>query len=363
MRDEKTKCTGCGACEAVCEQNAISMVADNEGFAYPIIDSAKCIQCGKCQDICPDSQGPVAARGFAFRNNEKNVLQKSASGGAFTAIVSVFWEEHPAGIVFGAAFTDDLHVAHIAVTKEQGIDRLHSSKYVQSDLTGVYHEIGRLLASDQYVLFSGTPCQAAAVRKLYGHQEHLFVLDIVCNGVASPLVFERYLEELSRNSESVPVAYNFRNKRYEKARGMACEFRNGMVLERLHAQDRFCKMYMSYMLSRPACYQCAFTTPNRDSDITLGDFHGLNEVDPTFSEENCSLVIAHSEAGERMLTRISASGEMREYPIEKCLQPRLQSPAKAHLLRKVILRDYLHLDKALFEKKFGAMLPKCGPKE
>ena len=50
---EKEECSGCGACYAICPKEAISMVEDEEGFEYPVIDENKCIRCHQCIKVCP----------------------------------------------------------------------------------------------------------------------------------------------------------------------------------------------------------------------------------------------------------------------------------------------------------------------
>ena len=45
-------CSGCAACAAACPRQAIEMNADQEGFLYPVINSAKCIDCGICDNMC-----------------------------------------------------------------------------------------------------------------------------------------------------------------------------------------------------------------------------------------------------------------------------------------------------------------------
>ena len=54
---DKKECCGCTACYAVCPVKAIKMVADSEGFEYPIINKDKCIKCHKCVKICSFKKG------------------------------------------------------------------------------------------------------------------------------------------------------------------------------------------------------------------------------------------------------------------------------------------------------------------
>lgn len=48
----KEECCGCSACFAICSMDAISMIEDEEGFEYPLIDADKCIRCYKCLKVC-----------------------------------------------------------------------------------------------------------------------------------------------------------------------------------------------------------------------------------------------------------------------------------------------------------------------
>lgn len=48
----KEECCGCTACYAICPKVAITMVEDDEGFEYPVIDKNKCIKCYQCIKVC-----------------------------------------------------------------------------------------------------------------------------------------------------------------------------------------------------------------------------------------------------------------------------------------------------------------------
>ena len=50
---DKTKCTGCFACESVCPKKCITMGEDAEGFWYPLVEYDKCIHCEFCTKKCP----------------------------------------------------------------------------------------------------------------------------------------------------------------------------------------------------------------------------------------------------------------------------------------------------------------------
>ena len=53
LYNRKEECCGCTACLSICSQNAINMVADEEGFEYPQVDKKKCVKCYQCIKVCP----------------------------------------------------------------------------------------------------------------------------------------------------------------------------------------------------------------------------------------------------------------------------------------------------------------------
>lgn len=52
LYESKETCCGCSACYAICPAEAISMLSDDEGFLYPVINMGKCIKCFKCLSVC-----------------------------------------------------------------------------------------------------------------------------------------------------------------------------------------------------------------------------------------------------------------------------------------------------------------------
>ena len=79
------------------------------------------------------------------------------------------------------------------------LKKLRGSKYVQADAKFIYKEVRSLLKSGRKILFSGTPCQVAALYAVLGNAAtsvNLFTVDIVCHGTPSVKVFEKYIKEL-----------------------------------------------------------------------------------------------------------------------------------------------------------------------
>ena len=207
------ECSSCGACANVCANNAISMELDKEGFYRPKINTSKCIKCGLCERTCPwtnivtnpnlASKTPQTLAAFA---KNESIRLESSSGGIFTVLAQKILNE--GGVVAGVAQITPTRFGHIIIDNKTDLSKLRGSKYVQADVGFVYREIRTLLKSGRKVLFSGTPCQVAALYAVLGSKANtpnLYTVDIVCHGTPSVKVFEKYVEEIEQKIGDVPT--------------------------------------------------------------------------------------------------------------------------------------------------------------
>lgn len=354
LPEEKNRCFGCGVCEAVCPRQAISMEPDEEGFVYPVVDPARCTDCGLCRETCPldHTEGVAPPYGMAFLKDDTG---RSSSGGAFSAIAEAFWAENPGRPVWGACLAADMSIAHRYILSAAALPLLQGSKYVQSDVSEAYHQVLAQLREGP-VLFSGTPCQCAGLARLAKeYRDRLLLVDLICGGVASPEAWKRYLGiEVELTGEPL-MDYDFRSRKYYMGRGVAFTLMDGRVVERPHAEDLFFACYQRNLISRSSCFTCPYTCMTRVSDVTIGDFHGLEKLDPDFAGQGASLVLPHTEKGTAVTEQLLEAGQCRLYPAERCVQPRLQSPPREIPLRKVLLKDLLTLPGQVFVMKYGQM--------
>lgn len=132
----------------------------------------KAVRLGARSVIQADEQ-PVAwdesidlPRAFAARNRSDGVRRESSSGGVFHALASKVIER--GGVVYGCAFDEHLCAVHIRCETMADVCRCMGSKYTQSDLGDILNQVQDDLSGGKLVLFTGTPCQVAAVRSYTG---------------------------------------------------------------------------------------------------------------------------------------------------------------------------------------------------
>lgn len=309
----KENCSGCGACVAVCPVRCISMKEDTEGFLYPQIEISKCIDCGACDRSCQTItpiKTSTTPQVYACFNNNKKILEESSSGGIFSLLAQ--WILSKNGVVFGAAFDENMAVKHIAVQSVEELGRLRGSKYLQSNILPSYAEVKDCLEKGRYVLFTGTPCQIdGLLHTLTRKYEHLYLQDIICHGVPSPKVWKEYIEfrkstkgmmELKKDGEP-----SFRDKKNGWLDfSMRFLFEDGSEYNVGHQHDLYMKIFLQNISLRPSCYQCHSKSIHRNSDITLADFWGIQNVKPDmYNEMGTSLVMVNSEKGQELFNQVS----------------------------------------------------------
>lgn len=344
---DKSQCCGCTACEAVCAHKALSMKPDALGFLYPVVDASKCTDCGRCEEVCAFKSGydttgnlptPIA---YGARHKNMDEVMKSRSGAVFAAL-SDYVLEH-GGVVYGAGYKDHFKVAHKRATTKRERDEFRGSKYVQSDLTGIFKMVKQDLKDGKDVLFSGTPCQIAGLKSYIGEnlREKLFLVDIICHGVPSPYIWRDYVVFVENKKGAKVTAVDFRDK---TVNGWA-DHRESFVYES-GGKDAFTvytnQILYSGMALRKSCTKCPFTNTHRPSDITLGDFWGWEKWDADFNKDDkgVSLVLCNTPKGKEFFDRISSSLDYKDAKPEAYMQTRLEYPTEEHKRRDDFEKDY-----------------------
>lgn len=324
---DKSKCCGCHACYNICPKNAIIMESDKKGFKYPVVIKEKCINCGLCEKVCPmlkdkvddrDMDFPIA---YACKNKNEEIRLKSSSGGVFTLIAKSILDMN--GVVFGVGFDEKYNVVHSYITNEAEISRFRGSKYVQSTIGYMYKKVKEFLDEGKYVLFTGTPCQIEGLKTyLINEYDKLYTQDIICHGVPSPKVWNKYINEMNQKYDGNIKEINFRKKDNTgwNLYQLSMKYDNNEYLQ-IHKNDPYMQAFLRDASLRDSCYNCEFKKKNRISDITLADFWGIKNIKPELDDDKgTSLVIVNSEKGKELMNKIKNSVEVGKVNFEEAIK-------------------------------------------
>ena len=363
----KEVCSGCTACQSVCRQKAIAMVADAEGFLYPKIDEAICVHCGMCEKVCPSlnrdvSRVPLAV--YAARANDDELRLKSSSGGVFSLLARRIIAR--GGVVYGAGFDhEDWRVKHMPVENEDGLANLRGSKYVQSDIRGVFADVKSKLLSGCQVMFSGTPCQIAGLKHYLKASNidaaRLFLVDVVCHAVPSPLAWQKYLDErLVEDGLGTAIRrISFRRKSCGwKRYSMSLCFADGNEYLRDLRIDSFLRGFLSGLYNRPSCHVCQCRELRSGSDMTIADYWRVNEKFPAMDDDRgTSLLLVNTEVGEMLIREIVSDLSIvkSDYSDAVRVNPSLVSSGAPHrkrssFFKKVNCCTFDHLVESLLKR-------------
>ena len=317
---DEVNCCGCMACVNVCGHHAIRAVENKNGFLMPEIDATKCVDCGLCVRVCDFKKDHVQdsniQHAYSLIVNDKSILKQSTSGGAFTVLSDIILSK--GGVVIGCVIEQDFTVHHV-MTKDQAIrDRMRGSKYVQSDISTVYKETKLLLEEEVPVMFTGTPCQCAALKSYLGKEyDKLIIVDILCHGVPSNRLFKDHVLYLEKFYGQNIVGYSFRDKRYGwDSYNNICLMEDGSVRTKWINQVYY-NFFVSNVSLRPSCHNCAYRSHHRPSDITVADFWGIEKLIGKKNHTGVSLVLTHNEKGKELVEAGSVESIIDEIPVEK----------------------------------------------
>ena len=343
-------CTGCGSCIHHCPVMAIQMNLDVEGFLAPQVNMALCTECGNCLIYCPvmqtDKGTPCNDTCIAI-NAPDSYRSKSASGGIFPYIAEAFINN--GGYISGAVYKDTLSegvakVEHIVSNKPEDLERMRSSKYVQSDTHLVYPEIKKLLDKNIPVFFSGCACQNAGLKAFLGKDyPYLFTADVICYGTPSPKVFSNYIKYFYYRYGPIEEI-DFRKKsEFGWDTGMYIKFKSGHVISE-GPENPYLKGFLEGWFMRKCCHTCDFKS-EKYSDITIGDFWGIDKLNPSLSDKKgTSYVEINTEKGKLLYDRILSNIENQEtYPVEAAIRENdcLRKPLPETEKRSIFFEHYI----------------------
>ena len=312
------ECTLCMACFNVCPKGAISVGTDEFGYEQMLVDSERCIDCGLCKTVCQrranlERNIPIVT--YAAQAKSKDALRKSASGGAFQMLAQLVLEKD--GVCYGCAFSKQdggFSARHMRVDSLELLPQILNSKYIPSLIGNAYQQVKQDLASGRLVLFSGTPCQIQGLRAyLNKDYDNLLTADLICHGITSAPLFNRYVESIEKRENKEIVDYTFRDKSVSWGTNYCYSYiRTGDPGKRVHTyhcpreESSYMMHYLRGNIFRENCYQCECANTERFSDFTLGDYWEVEREHPEYIlkekkrmvlRSGISCILANTEKG------------------------------------------------------------------
>lgn len=362
---ESNLCNGCSACADRCGAGAIEMKDCGNGYRIPVIDDERCLSCGLCFKVCPrlnDTEEISSPKTYVGEYKRKESAQKSSSGGIFY-IMALHVIADLKGVVYGASMIyehDKLDCRHIRVETLSELCMMQGSKYVQSKMDGIYRQVNTDLKAGRVVLFSGTSCQVAALKRFVGNRENLYTVDLVCHGIPKDILFEDYLKYIERKYHCRVIDVKFRTKGKiwhgkEMTYMLTLSCKDGersFSLEIIQPKSAFYRLFITRAGYRDSCYNCDYAHINKPSDVTLGDFvprkEELNDYDLDNSEHYSSIIV-HTSKGEILLDAVSRDILKVEIPQCQMLSHHgnLQEPSRLSVGGRKLLSIY---EKGGYEK-------------
>lgn len=304
------------------------MREDSCGFLYPQTDASACVDCHLCEKVCPVINARLHSacvpagnlgvpRVFALRSANESLVQASSSGGVFTMIAENVIAR--GGVVFGARWTPDFSgVFHDFTETIDGLAAFRGSKYLQSRIGNAFKKAREFLNAGREVMFTGTPCQIAGLRRaLRKNYQNLLAVDIACWKVPSPKVWREFFQAtLDKNTISQEKISDVRHRKKTSCAGkfscadFSVESAAGTLFQKPLYSTAFGKGFATGLITRPSCAACVAKGGLSGSDLTLGDFWGVEKTFPDLdAQRGVSVVVARSACGlaavERVFSRCS----------------------------------------------------------
>lgn len=310
------ECCGCEACTNICPKNCISM-EEHDGFFYPKINKEDCINCHLCEKICPVSQTvntlePIDA--FAGYNNDTQSRLTSTSGGVFYLIAESIIRR--GGTVYGVSFDGGFNTVFSRVEELKDLYKLQGSKYPQSRIHDTYKQIKSDLNCGKEVLFCGTPCQVNGLKLfLQKKYEKLYLIDLICHGVPSPVFWNKYLKAYFDNE--VIKSVTFKDKQFGWKNWCVVIETDKRVLIEKKLDNAYMSSYLCGYNVRPSCFNCNCKDRNRASDITIGDAWGTPEKNKFLNDnQGMSSIIINTKKGEKIFEEVSNKMTVQKYSLD-----------------------------------------------
>lgn len=288
---------------------------------------------------------------YAVHHKDESVRAVSRSGGIFTALSDKILEK--GGVIYGCILSEDFNAIHIRADGAEIRNKMRGSKYIQSKLGDTFNYVKQDLDNGRIVLFSGTGCQIDGLKRFLKKQYDLLIcVDIVCHGVPSKKVWQKYIEWQEHKKRSKVLNVEFRNKRDFgwTAHVETLWLENGSVLN----SETFKNLFYGHTILRPSCYECPYKSIHREGDISIADYWRIEKAAPKFADDKgTSLVLVNSNAGKILFDSVKDDILWQKTRLEDSMQLPLKQPFPRPQNRNQFWEDFQKKPFVYVAKKYG----------
>lgn len=259
-------------------------------------------------------------KAYACYNINKTDRCFSSSGGIYILLARKVLENQ--GKVFAVCYDNHFEAFHKEITSEEDLLQSVGSKYMPSKLKNTFFEIKKYLSEGKQVMFVGTPCQCVGLKNyLRNEYDKLICVDIICHGVPSRMVWRKYLQNINNGKKLEQLNMRDKSSGWSKYQySWKLEYRD-MVKYIPQEEIGFMKGFTSDYYLRPACYECQFKGLERKTDVTLGDYWGVWDIQPKMDDnKGTSLVLVHTSKGKNLFEKIVDNLVIQEADLEGAIQ-------------------------------------------
>lgn len=316
---KKHNCSGCGACQNICPNDAISMKHEVE-CTIPIVDNKKCIECGLCIKVCPinkndeDTSEKIYPIIYACRLKDTLILKNSTSGGIFIALARKVISE--GGIVFGAILEKDFRVNIGSVEEQNCLAMMQGSKYVESNTRYTFREVEKKLKEGRICLYTALPCQIGGLlsylkmRKV--NCDNLYTADLVCHGTPSEEIYLSYINDykIKNNLELRTIKHRYKNHNWNSMVPQTCAYISDTGKKKIYNsfKDGYLNGFLQGKIYKEYCYKCKYAKIPRIADFTFGDFTGLGAIKKYKNNYKCgvSQLLINTAKGKNFFDKVKS---------------------------------------------------------
>ena len=194
MQVDREKCTGCGACAAVCPNGAIHM---EEG--RPILDAEACVFCGKCTRFCPTGAREVIGQEYTVKELVKELMKDQ-----------MFYEESGGGVTLSGGEVMSMDMDYLlAVAKE--LKRQDVTLTIDTCGFVPYEKFQELLPYVNTFLYDVKVMDPELHKKYMGTDNALILENLVCLAKDGARIYIRIptVKEVNGNEENMKETIAF----------------------------------------------------------------------------------------------------------------------------------------------------------